>query len=280
LKIVSPAPASIFQVAADLQCPAILFSIGEDLAHGQQLTWDWQIKWRTFSKQGTAVTTNNSWDAKDAVGGLGGVLTVTVSGPGGKAAASVQITGTNPAAEEILAYLATQPDSAGFDKILQHETQMTHFDSKGQPRASFDSGFGMCQLTIPAPTFEQCWNWKRNIDAGLALYAAKRQAAARYLSQKARVFTSDQLTRETVARWNGGPYHVWSTAQNAWIRNPDILCDSKTGNIGWNMTKPDNAGKSEATLHQRDAGKYRHAPGAGDGWGYFGICYADRLLSK
>jgi len=279
LKIISPAPASIFRVAADPEWPAIPFSVGEELAYGQQLTWDWQIKWRTFSKKGTAVTTTNSWDAKDAVAGLGGVLTVSVSGPVGKASASVQVAGTNPAADRILAYLTSQPGSAGFDKILQHETQMTHFDSKGQPRASFDSGFGMCQLTIPVPTFEQCWNWKRNVDAGLALYAAKRQAAMQYLSQKGRVFTGDQLTRETVARWNGGAYHVWSSAQNAWIRNPAILCDSKTGNIGWDMTKPDNAGKSQAALHLRDAAKYRRPPGVSGCWGYFGICYADRLLS-
>ncbi len=255
------------------------FSIGEDLAYGQQVTWDWQIKWRTFLKSGTAVTATNSWDAKDAVAGLGGVLTVSVSGLSGKASTTVRVAGTNPVADQILAHLATQPGSAGFDKILRHETQMTHFDSKGQPRASFDSGFGICQLTIPAPTFEQCWSWKRNVDAGLALYAAKRQVATQHLSQKGRAFTDDQLTRETVARWNGGVYHVWSSTQNAWIRNPAILCDSKTGNIGWDMTKPDNAGKREAALHSRDAAKYRHPPGPENCWGYFGICYADRLLS-
>jgi hypothetical protein len=276
LKITSA--ALIFQIA-DSGWPAIPFTTGEDLPSGEQLTWDWQIQWHKFSKAGTAVTTTNTWDAKEAIDGLGGTLTVTVTGAGGKATASVQIAGANPPAAEIVAYLATRPDSAGFDKILQHETQMTHFDLKGQPRASFDSGFGICQLTMPAPSFEQCWSWKLNIDAGLALYAAKRQAAARYLSQNGRAFTDDQLLRETVARWNGGPYHVWSSAQNAWIRNPVILCDSKTGNIGWDMTKPANSGKNEATLHQRDAAKYRHAPGAADGWGYFGVCYADRLLS-
>jgi hypothetical protein len=279
LKIVSPAPASIFQVAADSEWPAIPFSIGDELPSGQKLTWNWQIQWHKFSKKGTAITTTSTWDAKDAIKGLGGTLTVNVTGFGGQAAISVQIAGANPAAADILAYLATRPDSAGFEKILQHETQMTHFDPKGQPRASFDSGFGMCQLTIPAPSFEQCWSWKLNVDAGLALYAAKRQAAARCLSQKGRAFTDDQLIRETVARWNGGGYHVWSSAQNAWIRNPAVLCDAKTGNIGWDMTKPDNRGKSEAALHLRDAAKYRHAPGAGDCWGYFGICYADRLLS-
>ena len=279
MKITSPTPASTFQVGPGPTWPAIPFSTGEDLPYGQQLTWDWHVQWRSFSKKGTAVTTTNAWDAKEAVEGLGGALSVTVTGPSGKATAAAQIAGTNPAAEQILAYLASRPDSAGFEKILEHETRMTHFDSKGQPRASFDSGFGICQLTVPAPNFEQCWSWKLNIDAGLALYAAKRQAAARYLSQKRRSFTEDQLTREAVARWNGGRYHVWNTAQNAWVRNPAILCDSKTGNIGWNMTKPDNRGKSEAALHLRDAAKYRHAPGAGDCWGYFGICYADRLLS-
>jgi len=279
LKIVSPAPASIFQVTADSVWPAISFATEGELPYGQQLTWDWQIQWRKFSKKGTVITTTNSWDAREALQGLGGALTVSVSGAGEKASISLYIAGTNPEAADIFSYLATRPESAGFEKILQHETQMSHFDAKGQPRASFDSGFGMCQLTNPAPSFEQCWNWKLNLDAGLALYAAKRTAAMRYLSQNGRSFTPDQLIRETIARWNGGAYHVWNSAQKTWIRNPAVLCDSKTGNIGWDLTHPDNRGKNEAALHQRDAAKYRHAPGANDCWGYFGICYADRLLS-
>ena len=66
-----------------------------------------------------------------------------------------------------------------------------------------------------------------NVDAGLILFAGKRRAAIACLSQQGRSYTADQLTRETVARWNGGAYHTWDG--KAWIRNPDILCDPATG---------------------------------------------------
>jgi hypothetical protein len=213
------------------------------------------------------------------MGNLGGLLTVKATGPSGVDSIAVKIAGTNATAGAITAYLASNPDSAGFDRILQHESQMTHFDAQGEPKKSFDNGYGMCQLTNPVPSYEQCWNWKMNVDGGLALFAAKRQAAIRYLSQNGRSFTDDQATREAVARWNGGAYHVWSSDKNAWIRNPAVLCDSKTGNIGWDVTKPANQGQSEATLHARDAAKYRHGPGPSDAWGYFGVCYADQILS-
>ena len=270
MRITSPVANAAFRITPDGNWPSILFWASENAVR-----WDWRIEWQTFSRAGTVVVASNEWDAKDAVTGLGGLLTVTANGT---ASISVELAGVNPSAQEILAYLSTRPGSAGFEKILQHETQMTHFDAKGQPKVSFDSGFGICQLTKPAPTYEQCWNWKRNIDAGLALYAAKRQAAARYLSQQGRAFTEDQLKRETVARWNGGGYHIWSAAKNAWVRNPGILCDSKTGNIGWDLTKPINRQQNEAALHLRDSAKYRRGPSPTDGWGYFGVCYADRLL--
>jgi hypothetical protein len=279
LRIKSPEKDSVFRITADAGWPAIPVSCDAELAPGQQLTWDWRIQWNQHEKSGRVVAATKTWNAKGAVEGLGGALTVTVTGPGGTAATSVEVSGINPAAGEVLAFLASQPGSAGFEKILEHETHMTHFDSMGQPRASFDSGFGICQLTHPAPSYEECWSWKLNIEAGLALYAAKRQAAARYLSQMGRSFAPEQLTREAVARWNGGSYHVWSAAQGAWVRNPAVLCDSQTGNIGWDMTKAGNKDQSEAILHQRDKGKYRHPPGPGDGWGYFGVCYADRLLA-
>ena len=45
-----------------------------------------------------------------------------------------------------------------------------------------------------------------------------------------RNYTQDKLRRETIRRWNGGSYHVWNG--QAWVRNPNIVCDPQTGNIG------------------------------------------------
>ena len=69
----------------------------------------------------------------------------------------------------------------------------------------------MCQLTNPTPSFEQVWNWKRNVDGGLALFARKRTStsAITYLSESGRNYSPERLQRESVCRWNGGRYHEW-----------------------------------------------------------------------
>lgn len=155
---------------------------------------------------------------------------------------------------------------------------MTHFTFRGEPNRSFDNGFGIAQLTSPAPTFEQCWDWKKNVDGGLALFAAKQRTAKTYLAQNNRTFTADQLAHETVSRWNGGSYHVWDAKAGAWVRNPDIVCDTGTGNIGWNMQNAQNMGKTPEELHKRDVAQYKGGKKAGENWMYSGVWYADRIL--
>jgi hypothetical protein len=191
---------------------------------------------------------------------------------------AVSIVGRNPTATQVAAYLTTKRGSDGFGRIVQHESRFRHFSTRGVPVTSFDNAYGMCQLTNPAPTFEQVWNWKRNVDAGLALFAKKRKTARSYLAQNSRPYTQEQLKYETVCRWNGGRYHRWDADGEQWVRTPHILCDSRTGNIGWDMTDPANAGKTEAALHARDGASYSNPPGPGAHWKYFGVCYADRVL--
>ena len=146
------------------------------------------------------------------------------------------------------------------------------------PVKSFDNGYGMCQLTTPPPTADQVWNWKLNVNGGLALVSGKRGDAIKYLSQSGRTYTDDQLNHEAVCRWNGGSYHVWDDKSKAWARPSNILCDSATGNIGWNMDDAENKGKTEAELHKRDSGTYSKPPQSGAHWKYSGVCYADAIL--
>jgi hypothetical protein len=128
----------------------------------------------------------------------------------------------------------------------------------------------MCQLTTPHPSFEQCWNWKLNVDAGLNLFAQKRGAALAY--QGGRSYTEDQLNHEAVSRWNGGAYHEWDANAGEWVRKANVHCDSQTGNIGWDMNDPNNTGRSEADLHQRDRGGYSAGPAASSHWkGYASV---------
>lgn len=265
---------TVFTIASDPAWPSIPFQTDATGSH----SWNWKIVWGSFSQSGTATTASNQWDAQSAVANYGGILTVTVRAANQIAIVVVKIKGTNPSSNDVTQFLASKLNSAGFDKILIHESGCRHFNPAGEPIKSFDNGYGMCQLTRPAPSFEQVWNWKSNIEGGLSLFAAKRTAATNYLSQSGRSYTQDQLKYESVCRWNGGSYHEWDNTQSLWVRHPNILCDSATGNIGWDMTDPENTGKTEAQLHQRDLASYAAAPGPNAPWEYSGVCYADKVL--
>jgi hypothetical protein len=282
MNFTKPGPNAEFTITADPTWPSVAFETDGTGAH----TWNWTITWGTFTKSGTATTTDNKWDAKSAITDLGGTLTVRAEGnmvlpnkttARQTATITVKIKGTDPAATAVKTYLGTKPNSDGFDKIIEHETHFKHFNAQGEPVKSFDNGYGLCQLTSPAPTFDQVWNWKKNVDGGLTLFASKRTTAISYLSQSGRTYTDDQLKHETVSLWNGGNYHTWDATTSQWVRKANILCDTATGNIGWNMDDAENTGKSEADLRARDKASYqRHTADAH--WNYYGVCYADRVL--
>jgi hypothetical protein len=273
MKFTKPKAGDTFTISSTPAWPAIDFETDAQGTH----TWRWTITWKTFTKSGVEMTAGNRWTATGAITDRGGTLTVRAEAGTAKASISVQVQGTNPSAAEVTQYLATKPNGAGFDKIIAHESKFRHFNAAHEPVKSFDNGYGMCQLTTPAPTFEQVWNWKLNVDGGLKLFEQKRAAAITYLTQSGRTYTADQLLHEAVCRWNGGSYHVWDAQAGKWTRNANILCDSKTGNIGWDMTDAENKGKTEADLRHRDSASYSKRP-AGAHWKYSGVCYADRIL--
>src|SRR5690242_16940349 len=194
MHITSPPADATFRVTADAIWPSIIFEVDVAPSNGEQLTWEWSIGWANYSRQGVARTNTKRWDAGPKIENLGGRLHVKVTDANGKSAhISVSVVGSQPDKATVESYLASRPDSAGFDKILIHETDMQHFGANGDPKKSFDDGFGMAQLTNPAPSYEQVWNWKMNVDAGLELFLSKRNLAVSYLSENNRTYTSDQL---------------------------------------------------------------------------------------
>jgi len=276
VKFTNPNPDAVFVITADAEWPSILFQTDGSGAH----VWNWDVVWGTFKQSGAVNTSSNQWDARSVVANSGGTLTVRANANNQVAITVVRIKGTNPTAGQVTQFLAAQPGSAGFDKIISHESQFRHFTLSGEPIKSFDNGYGMCQLTNPTPTFDKVWNWKLNVQGGLSLFAGKRAQAISYLSQNGRGYTDEQLKYEAVCRWNGGYYHDWDEASKKWVRRTDVLCDSTTGNIGWDMSDSTNQGKTEATLHKRDSSGYgKGKPGPADHWGYFGACYADKVLA-
>jgi hypothetical protein len=274
MKFAKPKPNETFTITSAPVWPSVNFETDATGAH----TWYWTVAWGTFKKSGKEMTADNKWDASGVITNYGGTLTVGAEADKAKVTITVKIKGTDPSSSDVTQYLATKTNSAGFDKIIEHESKFKHFNDSNEPIKSFDNGYGMCQLTTPMPTFDQVWNWKLNIDGGLKLFDEKRRASITYLSLNNRTYTNDQLKYEAVCRWNGGSYHEWKPQAGAWVRKSNILCDSKTGNIGWDMNDAQNSGKTEAELRKRDSGSYSKPPQAGAHWMYSGVCYADRIL--
>ena len=274
MKFTKPALNQTFTITSAPEWPGIDFETDAAGAH----TWQWSLVWGAFRKSGKETTPGNTWDAKSVVADCGGTLTVRADASQATATITVKIKGTNPSPAEVTQYLTAKAGSAGFDKIIEHESKFKHFNTGNEPVKSFDNGYGMCQLTTPAPTFEQAWNWKLNIDGGLKLFAQKVTSATTYLGQSKRSYTAEQLKYEAVCRWNGGAYHEWDAAAAKWVRPSSMLCDAKTGNIGWNMNDGKNKGKTEAELRKRDSDSYSKPPAADAHWKYSGVCYADRIL--
>ena len=266
-KWISPEKDAKFSIDAAATFPAIQFEI--DTAQPGPYKWSWTLTWvaktsglrervkrgstlKTFTKKGSIDSPNKVWPA-DVGGVLGGKLAVEVKAGTETFKRSVSITGTNPAQADVETFLATISDVEGFSAILEQETHFKNFiNADGQPIVAFDHGYGMTQMTHPSPSFEQVWSWKENIHGGTALYQQKQKLAKTYLGQSGRTYTTEQLKLETWSRWTGGGYHKWDAATKAWTRNDDMLCDTQTGNIGWDMTDPDNAGMTEDELHKRD----------------------------
>ncbi|MHC8305772.1 hypothetical protein [Pseudomonas sp. PB3P13] len=296
---VSPAENEVFMVTQDAELPNIVFEFRTQAPGDYK--WSWTIEWEakvsglrerarksgvleTFKDAGSFVCSNTVWTADFSGRVLGGKLTVTVIAGQKTLVRTVLIGGQNPTPESVTTYVATLEDMSGFEKLLEQETNSKHFiNFDGEPIVAFDKGYGITQMTNPAPSYEQAWNWKANIVAGSSIYKDKVRAAKKYLGQAGRTYTDDQLQHEVFSRWNGGAYHVWDTGSASWVRKKNILCDSNTGNIGWSMDSEKNKGKTESDLRERDKSTYeKGTKGQSDDhpWGYKGVCYADHVLAE
>lgn len=293
-KWISPTAKQEFFIDEDATFPTIDFEI--DTTEAAPYAWSWTITWvagvrvretgsrgktlKTFTEKGSFESNDKKWTA-DLGKVMGGKLTVEVTAGTSKFKRAVIIKAKNPTEQKVKDLLATISDVAGFEKLIAQESHFKNFiDADGEPLVAFDGGYGLTQMTNPAPTYTQVWNWKENIKGGCTLYQSKQKEAKTHLSQKSRTYTTEQLKLETWSRWNGGSYHKWDDATKAWVRNDDLLCDSETGNIGWDMTVTENTGKTEAELHKRDKDTYKNPKKDKkdeNKWRYTGVCYADHL---
>lgn len=291
-----PAENDVFYIDEHANFPKISFEI--ELKEKQECIWTWDIQWaaatsglresakrgrtiKKWSERGRHIPGTHLWVADLAGQCLGGTLTVSVKAGEKTFRRSVRILGTNPSEANVRAYIATLGEAPGFERIVAKESRYKQFiNVDREPVVAFDGGYGLTQLTDPKPRYNEAWDWKANIRTGVELYLTKRREAKTYLAggkNGKRNYTEEQLQLETWCRWNSGRYHVWDDKNKTWIRNPTILGDSETGNIGWDITREENKGKSEEELHRRDKSEYAKPPTKKSSWRYSGIVYADHI---
>ncbi|HIE8865396.1 TPA: hypothetical protein ACXP4I_000199 [Klebsiella variicola] len=296
---VTPADNAEFTLNADATIPEIVFEFRTEAPGPYQ--WSWVINWdakqsglkerprrnsilRTYSEVGDFSSSEKRWVLD--FGGqkvLGGKLVVSVKVGGLIIKRSIKIKGQNPVVTDLHDFIDTLENSAGLKKLLAHESFNKHFiNLDGEPIVSFDQGYGMVQMTNPAPDYTTAWSWKENVKAGSDLFQTKREQAINHLSQHG-TYSDEMVEREAISLWNGGYYYKWDSRSNSWVRKYNHLCDSQTGNIGWNMNNPINAGNTEAQLHIRDQPTYTSGSdgqSAEHAWVYSGLCYADKVYGE
>lgn len=146
----------------------------------------------------------------------GGVLTVTVSVKVGTTvltatSAGLTIVGTNPDTKAIKSMAnSIHANKVRFRKQMRQESSLGQFRASGWPKYSSDNlgGVGLCQLTHPAPTADQTWDWKANVKGGWALYKEKEGIARKYPA----AVRGGATFKALVAAWNAQPARVGKPA--------------------------------------------------------------------
>ncbi|QNB08908.1 hypothetical protein G5S34_20555 [Herbaspirillum frisingense] len=294
---VKPDTLDKFFIDEEAVFPSIEFEFKTE-APGPYL-WAWKMTWsakvsglsekdrgrelETYKHEGSITQEGKSWNARSIGKVIGGILTVTVTVGTEKFIRTVGVLAKQPGKERIVALIRKNNEPL-MEKAIAQESRFKHVRDKDcQPIVSGDRGFGAGQLTIKPPTYEQIWSWRINIEESISRLREKRAIANAYLKSKGGAYTPKMLDLETVTRWNGGKYHEWDEASDSWGRTKKIQCDTQTGNIGWDMEKEANTGKSEEELRERDKDSYNKMKKGQDGehqWKYSGVCYADHLLKN
>lgn len=138
-----------------------------------------------------------------------------------KLVGSSQIGAMNPSKQNIKQTL----NNIELQVISYKESRFRQFNNDGMPLFGPPNGFGIMQIDTPVPTSNQIWNWKDNIDAGMALYNIKITDAKSYPARTrkkfpdAKNFTQEELKLETYQRYNGGNYWKWDDTLKIWIKD-------------------------------------------------------------
>jgi hypothetical protein len=213
IEIISPTNDSNFDItsgsiATGPQMPTIsaearIVGITPDPTPDTRFTWKVEIKFQTSDCQTNVrrpVTINDQFELISVGGRIniafprvrGGQLILTVSAhlSTGKIEAKtsgLRIRGTNP----MLAVLHGALPSVSLRQIASHESRQRQFVAANNggagncPLMSGDraGGVGLFQITNPAPTPDDHWNWLANVRRGILIFNEKQRVARNYPAQ-------------------------------------------------------------------------------------------------
>ncbi|MGW7386563.1 hypothetical protein [Streptomyces sp. NPDC054794] len=154
-------------------------------------------------------------------------VTTTVGGVPLEAETRVAIIGANPPRAEI--HKMCGGAATDIARIACHESGMEQFQSNGFPKLGPGGDTGVMQLCNPAATCDERWNWRANVQKGIALFNQHKAAARQYLDMHKidskwpndKGMTNDQvLQREAIKRFNGGVYWTWDETKAMWMAKP------------------------------------------------------------
>lgn len=294
---ISPNSCKTFYIDEDAKFPDITYEIKTDEPGPYE--WSWVITWtamacpqqkdkmrftppsgvKTFTEKGSFTSDTKTWKADLNSKILGGELTVKVKAGGTTFIRKTIILGKNPSEEKVATELDTyakeQSDLVRLAKLIfKQESRYQQFYTDDMPLTSFDKGFGLGQLTNPAPNYEQVWSWKKHVTHIInTALPEKRTTAKKYLDSHPG-YTSDMFDLETLAAYNGTPkkqrYHNWDMTEKKWVINKNVVCDPSQSNTGWLMTENSNKGKKLNELQSdKDAKPF-----------YTGRCYAEHIKNS
>lgn len=213
IRMVTPAPTELpMIISSDLKMPETTFRLeGVPVVAGTRVLWQPDIKFDAstakngpkrrvdyvYSRDALTGTPEYSPRFRDSNGAQvlrGGNLTLTVS---------VAIDGNNlefssmpypvrakrPDEAIVRAYISLRAAQRGVNlytadlgRIVRHESSYRQFTDDGLPLFSRDrlGGVGLFQITRPAPSDDEIWNWQKNVDRGIEIFRQKLSMARRY----------------------------------------------------------------------------------------------------
>jgi hypothetical protein len=253
LKIDQPAANTKLEITSapqmpDLTAHARILDLDPDPTSSTEFNWKAQIRYTgqngrkldvNIPDSGTTAAVGGNYTAD--IGGItrGGNLTFSSSASiNGKTLSDstkgLIIRGVNPSHQQVNARLGGFPATSIACWESLHK--LAQFDSQGLPLFGGPNGYGVMQVDNPPVSDEGIWNWKQNVDEGLAIIAQKRRDAEGYPGRVKRNFPDatdfvalnliDQDTGqpyvvlETIQRYNGGAYWVWNDVTKAWVKSP------------------------------------------------------------